>query len=73
MIPFNKDQQTKIRALFKTEAGKSLLDDFKKIIVASDNYPANANDGMLFAILTGRKEGELSILKQLIKIGESND
>ena len=73
MIAFNKDQQTKIRTIFKTEAGKSLLDDFKKIIVSSENYPANANDGMLFAILTGRKEGELSILKQLIKIGESND
>ena len=73
MITFNKDQKTKIRTLFKSKAGKSLLDDFKNIIVASDNYPANANDGILFAILTGRREGELSVLKQIIKIGETND
>lgn len=73
MVVFNKDQLVKLRTVFKTEVGKSLLEDFKKIIVNSDNYPANASDGMLFAILTGRKEGELSVLKQLIKIGESND
>lgn len=73
MVAFNKDQQVKLRTVFKTEVGKSLLEDFKKIIVNSDNYPANASDGMLFAILSGRKEGELSLLKQLIKIGESND
>lgn len=73
MVAFNKDQQVKLRTVFKTEVGKSLLEDFKKIIVNSDNYPANASDGVLFAILSGRKEGELSLLKQLIKIGESND
>ena len=59
--------------MFRTEVGKSLLEDFKKIIVNSDNYPANAADGELFAMLMNRKEGELSLLKQLIKIGESND
>ena len=73
MVAFNKDQQVKLRTVFKTEVGKSLLEDFKKIIVNSDNYPANASDGVLFAMLINRKEGELSLLKQLIKIGESND
>lgn len=73
MITFSKDQQTKIRTIFRTEVGKSLLSDLKDIIVKTDNYPANASDGMLFAIMTGRKEGELSIIRQLIKIGESND
>ena len=73
MVQFNKDQKDKIRTLLKTEAGKSLLSDFKDIIVRTDNYPVNATDGILFSILMGHKEGELSILKQLIKIGESND
>ena len=73
MIAFNKDQQTKLRTVFRSEAGKSLLDDFKKIIVNTDNYPANASDGMLFAIMMGKREGEIALLKQLIKIGESND
>lgn len=73
MVVFNKDQQVKLRTVFKTEVGKSLLEDFKKIIVNSDNYPANATDGVLFAILSARKEGETSLLRQLIKIGETND
>lgn len=73
MVVFNKDQQVKLRTVFKTEVGKSLLEDFKKIIVNSDNYPANATDGVLFAILSARKEGEASLLRQLIKIGETND
>ena len=73
MVAFNKDQQVKLKTMFRTEVGKSLLEDFKKIIVNSDNYPANATDGMLFALLSGRKEGELSLLRQLIKIGESDD
>ena len=73
MVQFNKDQKDKIRTLLKTEAGKSLLSDFKDIIVRTDNYPVNATDGVLFSILMGHKEGELSVLKQLIKIGESND
>ena len=73
MVQFNKDQKDKIRTLFRTEAGKSLLSDFKDIIVRTDNYPTNATDGVLFSILMGHKEGELSVLKQLIKIGESND
>lgn len=70
---FNKEQQTKIRSLLKTEVGKSLINDFKAIIVQTDNYPVNATDGILFSILMGRKEGKLSILRELIKIGESND
>ena len=73
MVQFNKDQKDKIRTLLKTEAGKSLLSDFKDIIVRTDNYPVNATDGILFSILMGHKEGELSVLKQLIKIGESNE
>jgi len=73
MVAFNKDQQDKIKTLLKSEVGKSLIEDFKAIIVKADNYPANASDGMLFALLMGRKEGELSVLKQLIRIGESND
>lgn len=73
MVQFNKDQKDKIRTMFKTEVGKSLLSDLKDIIVRSDNYPVNATDGILFSILMGHKEGELSVLKQLIKIGESND
>ena len=73
MVTFNKDQLVKLRTVFRTEVGKSLLEDFKKIIVNSANYPANATDGVLFAMLMNRKEGELSLLKQLIKIGESND
>ena len=73
MVQFNKDQKDKIRTLLKTEAGKSLLSDFKDIIVRTDNYPVNATDGVLFSILMGHKEGELSVLKQLIKIGESNE
>ena len=73
MVTYNKEQLAKIKTLFKSEVGKSLLEDFKKIIVNTDNYPANATDGMLFAMLENRKEGELSVLKQLIKIGESND
>lgn len=73
MVTFNKDQLVKLITVFRTEVGKSLLEDFKKIIVNSDNYPANATDGVLFAMLMNRKEGELSLLKQLIKIGESND
>lgn len=73
MLSLNKDQVTKIRSLLKTEVGKSLVADFKEIIIKTDNYPANATDGMLFALLEGRREGELSVLRQLIKIGESND
>jgi len=73
MVQFNKDQKDKIRTMFKTEVGKSLLADLKDIIVRADNYPVNATDGILFSILMGHKEGELSVLKQLIKIGESND
>lgn len=73
MVALNKDQQDKIKTLLKSEVGKSLIEDFKTIIVKADNYPANASDGMLFALLMGRKEGELSVLKQLIRIGESND
>ena len=73
MVHFNKDQKDKIRTLLKTEAGKSLLSDLKEIIVRTDNYPVNATDGILFSILMGHKEGELSVLKQLIKIGESNE
>ena len=73
MVQFNKDQKDKIRTLLKTEAGKSLLSDLKEIIVRTDNYPVNATDGILFSILMGHKEGELSVLKQLIKIGESNE
>ena len=73
MVQFNKDQKDKIRTMFKTEVGKSLLADLKDIIVRSDNYPVNATDGILFSILMGHKEGELSVLKQLIQIGESND
>ena len=73
MVQFNKDQKDKIRTMFRTEAGKSLLSDFKDIIVRTDNYPVNTTDGILFSILMGHKEGELSVLKQLIKIGESND
>jgi len=59
--------------MFRTEVGKSLLADLKAIIVKQDNYPVNATDGVLFAVLMGRAEGELSVLRQLIKIGESND
>ena len=70
---FSKEQKDKLRIIFRTEAGKSLLADFKDIIVKTDNYPVNATDGVLFAVLMGHKEGELSLLKQLIKIGESND
>lgn len=73
LMLFNKDQQDKIRIMFKTEVGKSLLADLKSIIVKADNYPVNATDGVLFAVLMGRAEGELSVLRQLIKIGESND
>ena len=73
MVMFNKDQRLKIRTIFRTEVGKSFLQDLKEIIVNSDNYPANATDGMLFAMLENRKEGELSVLKQIIKIGESNE
>ena len=73
MVQFNKDQKDKIRIMFKTEVGKSLLSDLKEIIVKADNYPTNATDGVLFSILMGHKEGELSVLKQLIKIGESNE
>ena len=73
MVQFNKDQKDKIRTLLKTEAGQSLLSDLKEIIVRTDNYPVNATDGILFSILMGHKEGELSVLKQLIKIGESNE
>ena len=73
MIPFNQDQKNKIKSLLRTEEGKSLLADLKAIIVKEDNYPANASDGMLFALLSGRKEGELSVLRQIIRIGESND
>lgn len=73
MVQFNKDQKDKIRIMFKTETGKSLLSDLKEIIVKTDNYPVNATDGILFSILMGHKEGELSVLKQLIKIGESNE
>jgi len=73
MVTFNKDQRVKLKTIFRTEVGASLLKDLKEIIVNSDNYPANANDGMLFAMLASRKEGEISLLKQLIKIGESND
>ena len=70
---FNKDQQDKIRIMFKTDVGKSLLSDLKAIIVKADNYPVNAQDGILFSVLMSRAEGELSMLRQLIKIGESND
>ena len=70
---FNKAQQDKIRIMLKTEVGKSFLSDMKEIIVKTDNYPVNATDGVLFSILMGHKEGELSVLKQLIKIGESNE
>lgn len=73
MLTLSKDQITKLRTLLKSEVGKSLLQDFKDIIVKTDNYPANATDGMLFALLEGRREGELSVLRQLIKIGESNE
>lgn len=73
MLSLNKDQITKLRVLLKSEVGKSLIEDFKEIIIKTDNYPANATDGMLFALLEGRREGELSVLRQLIKIGESND
>jgi hypothetical protein len=73
MLALNKDQITKLRTLLKSEVGKSLISDFKDIIVKTDNYPANATDGMLFALLEGRREGELSVLRQLIKIGESNE
>ena len=73
MVQFNKDQKDKIRTMFRTEIGMSLISDLKDIIVKSDNYPVNATDGMLFSILMGHKEGELSVLKQLIKIGESNE
>lgn len=73
MVTFNKDQRVKLKTIFRTEVGASLLKDLKEIIVNSDNYPANASDGMLFAMLASRKEGEISLLKQLIKIGESND
>ena len=73
MLNLNKDQITKLKTLLRTEVGKSLISDFKDIIVKTDNYPANATDGMLFALLEGRREGELSVLRQLIKIGESND
>jgi len=73
MVAFNKDQQVKLKTVFRTEVGKSLLEDFKRIIVNADNYPANATDGVLFAMLASRTEGEISLLKQLIKIGESND
>lgn len=73
MVQFNKDQKDKIRTILRTEVGKSLISDFKEIIVKSDNYPVNATDGILFSILMGHKEGELSVIKQLIKIGESND
>lgn len=73
MVTFNKDQRVKLKTIFRTEVGASLLKDLKEIIVNSDNYPANATDGMLFAMLASRKEGEISLLKQLIKIGESND
>ena len=70
---FNKEQQDKIRIMLRTEVGKSFLSDLKTIIVKADNYPVNATDGVLFAVLMGRAEGELSVLRQLIKIGESND
>lgn len=73
MLPFNKECQNKLKALFRSELGSSVLADFKKIIVDNDNYPANATDGMLFSLLATRTDGELSVLKQLIKIGESND
>ena len=73
MVTFNKDQRVKLKTIFRTEVGASLLKDLKEIIVNSDNYPANASDGMLFAMLENRKEGELSVLKQIIKIGESNE
>lgn len=73
MLTLSKDQITKLKTLLKSEVGKSLLQDFKDIIVKTDNYPANATDGMLFALLEGRREGELSVLRQLIKIGESNE
>lgn len=73
MLNLNKDQITKLKTLLRTEVGKSLIADFREIIVKTDNYPANATDGMLFALLEGRREGELSVLRQLIKIGESND
>ena len=70
---FSKEQQEKINIIFKTEVGKSLLADLKEIIVRADNYPVNATDGVLFAVLMGRAEGELSVLRQLIKIGESDE
>jgi len=73
MVVFNKDQRLKLKTMLRTEVGKSFLQDLKEIIVNSDNYPANATDGMLFAMLENRKEGELSVLKQIIKIGESNE
>jgi hypothetical protein len=72
-VLFNKEQKDKIRIMFRTEVGKSLLSDLKEIIVKADNYPVNATDGVLFAVLMGRAEGELSVIRQLIKIGESND
>ena len=70
---FNKEQQEKIRIMLRTEVGKSFLSDLKEIIVKYDNYPVNATDGILYAVLMGRGEGKLSILRELIKIGESND
>lgn len=73
MLTLSKDQISKLKTLLKSEVGKSLIADFKDIIVKTDNYPANATDGMLFALLEGRREGELSVLRQLIKIGESNE
>ena len=73
MVKFNKECQDKIKTLLKSEVGKSLISDLKEIIVKNDNYPANATDGILFSMLVSRAEGELSVLKQLIKIGENND
>lgn len=70
---FNNETRIKIKALFKSDLGRAVLSDFKDIIVKNDNYPVNASDGMLFSLLATRTEGEISMLKQLIKIGESND
>lgn len=70
MVAINKECQDRLESLFKTEIGRAVIQDFKEMIVKADNYPANANDGMLFAMLESRTNGELSVLKQLIKIGE---
>lgn len=72
MLKLNQECKKKLEISLKSKLGKSLIEDFKKIIVNEDNLPANANDGFLYALQLSRTEGQLDVIKQLIKIGEKN-